>query len=135
MARRTAGIKNRTWVVTEATVVDLTSDPGDVETGMTCPGDNAKVVSVAYTMQAKGTGSAANHQLTLEHGLGAAGVALTLVVDVDADAANGTIVTADGLDRSGQGVTTLGTMIQLLNAESASITTGAKLDIQVLWEL
>lgn len=135
MARWISGIGNRAFVLTEATAIDLTATAGDVETGMICPQDGAHVAHVTYTIMTAGTGSGANHELILEHGLGAAGAALTGQVDVDADAVAGVITEGDGLAYASQPTTVRGTMIQILNAESASITTGAILDIVVLWEL
>ena len=124
----------RSFVITSAAAIDVGNAAGDVATGMLCPGDNAKVVRVSYTMQTAGTGSE-NHNLTLEHGLAAAGVALTPIIDVLADAAAGVIVTGDGLEFDDQPNTIEGTMIQILNAEEGAISDGAILDISVLWQL
>lgn len=125
----------RSFVITSATGVDLVNADGDVATGMLCPNDGAKVVRVSYTMKTAGTGAAANHNLTLEHGLGAAGVALTPVIAVDADAVDGVIVTGDGLDSASAPDTVEGTQIQVKNVESAAISDGAILVISVLWQL
>ena len=136
MARFIPGTGNRTFVLSEATTIDLTATAGDVATGMLCPQDDAHVVHVNYTIRTAGAGSGTVHQLVLEHGLGAAGVALTGTINVDADAAAaGTIVTGDGLAYASQPATVRGTQIQILNTESGNVTTGVILDIQVLWEL
>ncbi len=87
MARRVGAA--RSFVITDATGIDLVNADGDVPTGMLCPGDGATVVSVSYTMLTAGTGTQ-NHNLDLEHGLGSAGAALTPTIDVLADAAAGT---------------------------------------------
>ena len=113
----------------------MTNTAGDVATGMLCPGDSAKVIRVSYTIVTAGSNGAAAHQLLLEHGLGAAGVALTAQINVVASAVAGTIVTGDGLPVNEQVDTTEGTVIQLNNTESAGISLGAILDISVLWEL
>ena len=135
MPRRTGGSGiNATFVVTEAHALDLTATPGDKITGMLCPGDGATVIDMAITIRTAGTGSF-NHELILEHGLAGAGTAVSPQIDVLADAADGTIVTGNGLDRAGQGVTTKGTIMQFLNAESGSITVGAIVDVSVLWRL
>ena len=124
----------RSFVITNASAVDLTDAAGDVTTGMLCPGDAAKVVRVSYTMRTAGTGTQ-NHNLILEHGLAGAGAALTGTIDVLADAAAGTIVTGDGLEFGAQPATLEGTVIQILNAEEGAISDGAILDILILWQL
>ncbi len=132
MARRTK--RDRTFVITGATGINLLDTPGDVATGMLCPGEGAMVVRVSYTMKTPGTGTQ-NHNLTLEHGLGAAGVALTGIIDVLADAVAGIIVTGDGLPYQSHPLTVEGTQIQILNAEEGAISDGAILDISILWQL
>jgi len=135
MARRLAGIGNRSFVITNA-LVDLTATAGDIPALMVCPGDGAKLLSGSYTIHTAGVGSGAVHQLTVEHGEAGAGVALTGIVNVDADAAAaGTIVTFTALDPAGQPNTVEGTNIQLLNAESAAISTGVIVNVQLRWEL
>ena len=124
----------RSFVITGAIGVDLGNADGDVATGMLCPGDGAKVVRVSYTMKTAGTGSE-NHDIDLEHGLAAAGVALTGTISVLADAAAGVIVTGDGLDFAAQPATVEGTVIQVKNVEAGAISDGAILDISVLWQL
>ena len=126
---------SRSFVTTRAAAVSLGNAAGDVATGMLCPTDGAKVVSVSYTIQTAGVGAAANHNLDLEQGLAGAGEALTGTIAVDADAAAGTIVTGNGLEFSQQPITQEGRVIQVKNAESAAISTGAILDISVLWQL
>jgi len=134
MSRKSTHPGARDFVITEAHALDIDDTPGDVTTGMLCPGDGAKVVRVSITIRTAGTGSF-NHELILEHGLAAAGVALTPQIDVLADAAAGVIVTGSGLQPADQAATIEGTTIQFLNAESGSITDGAIVDVSVLWEL
>lgn len=133
MARKVGA--TRSYVITEAHNIDLGDAAGDVTLGILCPGDGAKVVSCAINIRTAGTGAAANHQLVLEHGLGAAGVALTGQIDLDADGAAGTIVSGGGLPFPSQPATVLGTVCQFNNTESASITDGAFVDVSVLWQL
>ncbi len=133
MSRRVGAA--RSFVITGAKAINLLEADGDVATGMLCPGDGAKVVRVSYTMETAGTGAAANHNLTLEHGLAAAGVAMTPIIAVDADAVDGVIVTGNGLDSAVHPDTVEGTQIQIKNVESAAISDGAILDVSVLWQL
>ena len=136
MARRTAGMGNRTFVTTTAGAIDLgnTGAPDDIATGMLCPGDGAKVVTVTFTTQTAGD-NAQNHGLVLEHGLTTDGVALTPSIKVLANAVAGTIVTGGGLSPQGQPNTVYGTQIQIQSTEDGAIGNGAILDISVLWEL
>lgn len=122
-------------VVTQSGAIDLGDAAGDVNTEMLCPNDGAKVINVQFTMHTAGTGSAANHDLILEHGAGAAGVALTTTVALDADGAAGLIVEGVGLSPESQPDTVKGTTIQILNAESAAISDGAIINVSILWQL
>lgn len=128
-------VRDQGIVVLQVYNIDLTSDPVDVALDMMCPGDGAFVLDWSVQVSTAGVGAAANHEMVLEHGTGAAGVALTAQLDLDADAVAGTIVTGDGLGRPATGGTTQGTKIQIQNAESASITTGAIVDVMVRWQL
>lgn len=134
MARRTAGMGNRTFVTTTAAAVDLVNADGDVATGMLCPGDGAKVVTLVYTVQTTG-GDAQNHALTLEHGLTTDGVALSEGTLVANDDAAGVITTGIALAPTAQPNTVYGTMIQIRNVEGGAISNGLILDVSVLWEL
>lgn len=134
MAKFIPGTGNRTFVLSEAAAVDLVNADGDVPTGMLCPEDDAHVVHITYTVQTTG-GDSENHQLVLEHGLGAAGVALTASINVANDAAAGAIVTGDGLAYASQPATVRGTQIQILNTEGGAISNGLILDVSILWEL
>jgi hypothetical protein len=121
-------------VVTQEYTVDLTATAGDKALTMICPADGATVREWYVKVDTAGVGAAANHELVLEHGLAGAGVALTPVLELDADAAAETIVSGTGLQPPS--ITTVGgTTLQILNAESASITTGAIVDITVTWLL
>jgi len=137
MARRVGSIQagHRSFVTTSAQV-DLgnTGAPTDIPTTMVCPGDGAKVVEVAYTVSTTG-GDAENHSLVLEHGLGAAGAALTPTSVHANDDADGVIVTAKGLQPQDQPDTVFGTKIQIRNTEDGAIANGLILDVLVIWEL
>ncbi len=134
MARFVPGIGNRIFVCTQAGAIDLTDGPGDVNTEMVCPADDAHLWKIVFTMHTAGTGTQ-NHNLIVEHGEGAAGVAISGTIDVLADAADGTIVTADALEYSAQPATVEGTTMQILNAEEGAISDGAILNISFIWEL
>ena len=133
MARRVGA--PRSFVVLQQATVDLTATAGDIPLTMNCPADGARVVSWSIKVSTAGVGAAANHELILEHGLGAAGVALTPQLDLDADGAAELIVQGEGLALDAQPVTVESTTLQILNAESAAISTGAIVDINVLWQL
>ena len=122
-------------VVLTAYNVDLLNADADIATDMMCPGDGAFVLDWTVQISSAGTGSAANHELVLEHGTGAAGVALTAQLDIDADGTAGLIVTGDGIGRPATGGTVQGTKIQVKNVESAAISNGATVDILVRWQL
>lgn len=134
MARKLNAGYHGHLVVTNVVGLDLLNAPADISTGMLCPGDGASVVQWAATLHTAGTGSF-NHEIILEHGTGAAGVALTGQLDILADGTPGT--EAD----NGAGLqprpikTVFGTDMQVLNAESGSITDGALVNITVLWRL
>ena len=140
MGRRVGSITagDRSFVTTMASVdIGATGAPTDIPTTMVCPGDGAKVVSVSATIKTVGVGDE-NHNLILEHGFAAAGVALTPQFDVHAGvtlAPVGTIVTSDGLPASAQPDTVQGTAIQLQNTEEGAISTGAIVDMIVIWQL
>ena len=135
MPRRVSGSGvDSTYVITEAHALDLGDAPGDVITGIICPGDGAKVVEYTMTIRTAGTG-ANNHELVLEHGLTTAGVAMAPQLDVLATSAAGTIFTQEALDPNGQPVTVKGTVIQFANAESGAISNGAIVDVSILWRL
>jgi len=121
-------------VATTQAVVDLTDTAGDVALAMAVPGDGARLIDVSFTIQVTGVGSAANHNLTLEAGTGAAGVAISTLAALDADGAVGLTVTGTP---AGTGLTglTRGVELQILNAESASITTGAIINVVILWQM
>ncbi len=136
MARRTAGIGNRTFVYTQQ-LISLGDAAGDVALDMVCPGDEAKLLGGSATIVTVGIGDE-NHNLVIEHGSVGAGVALTPVFDVHAGvtlAAVGTIVVFAALDPAGQPVTVEGTNLQILNAEEGAISTGAIINLQLKWEL
>lgn len=127
-------------VVLQVYNIDLTATAGDVAIDMMCPGDGARVID--WTVQTSTVGVGAfTHNLTLEHGTGAAGVALTPILPVLAEDAAGVIHTGPGLQFSSQigalGLKTAqGTKIQILNAElGGDITTGAIVDVMVRWQL
>ena len=124
----------RSFVITGATGVDLVNASGDVATGMLCPADGAKVVRVSYTVLTTG-GEDIAHQLELEHGLAAAGVALTPVIDVANDDAAGVVTSGDGLQPGDQPDTVEGTQIQVKTVEASDIANGLILDVSVLWQL
>ena len=133
MARRVGA--PRSLVVLQQDTLDLTASAGDIAMTMTCPADGARVVSWSVKISTAGTGASANHELILEHGLTSAGVALTPQLDLDADGAAELTVQGEGLALDAQPVTVEGTALQILNAESAAISTGAIVDINVLWQL
>ena len=133
MARRVGA--PRSFVVLQEVTVDLGNAAGDVALTMNCPADGARVVSWSVKVDTAGTGAAANHELVLEHGLTSAGVALTPILELDADGAAELIVQGEGLALDAQPVTVEGTALQILNAESAAISDGAIIDVSVLWQL
>lgn len=128
-------VRDQGIVVLQVYNIDLGDADGDVALDMMCPGDGAVVLDWTVQISTAGTGSGANHNLTLEHGTGAAGVALAPVLAVDADAVAGTITTGDGNGTQPTGGSVIGTKIQIANAESAAISDGAIVDVQVRWQL
>ena len=124
-------IQRDPMVVTQQFSLDLTNSPGDKATTMVVPGDGCRLIDVSYTIQVDGTGSGANHELILEAGTGGAGVAISGQADLDADGGAGLTATAKGLAAP----LTRGVAIQVLNAESASITVGAIVNVVCLWQM
>ncbi len=127
-------VRDKGIVCLQVNNIDLVNADGDVAMDMMCPGDDAFVLDWTCQISTAGTGSE-NHNLTLEHGTGAAGVALTAVLDVLADATAGTISTGDGLGRPSTGGTVMGTKIQIKNVEEGAISNGAIIDVLVRWQL
>ena len=130
-------IRDKGIVVQQVYNIDLTAASVDVALDMMCPGDNAFVLD--WTTQGSTVGvGAGTHTLTLEHGTGAAGVALAddIAFIATTGAAAGDLNTADGLGRPSTGGTVQGTKIQIRNVESGTnITTGAIIDVMVRWQL
>jgi len=120
-------------VATTQALVDLTATPGDVVLTMVVPGDKARLIDVSYTIQTAGVGSF-NHELTLEAGTGAAGVAIAKETDLLADGAVGLTVKGEP-DLTGETGLTRGTELQIKNTESGSITTGAIINVVCLWQM
>lgn len=124
-------------VVLQVYNIDLGDANGDVALDMMCPGDGAIVLDWSIQISTAGTGAAANHNCVLEHGTTSAGVALTPLLAVDADAVAGVVVTGEALDSATQRAvaTVQGTKIQIQNTESAAISNGAIVDVLVRWRL
>ena len=122
-------------VVTQAFAVDLTAASADASMNMTCPGDGAQVLDWTLTSNVVGVGDG-THTVTLEHGRGAAGVAIGASIAflaVTGATAGVVIGTADGVYLA---TTLQGTQLQLKNVESGTnITTGALVDVTVRWQL
>lgn len=130
-------IRDKGIVVMQVYNIDLTAASVDAALDMMCPGDDAFVLDWTIQSSVVGIGDG-THTLTLEHGTGAAGVALTAEIAVLAvtDMTAGAIHSADGLGGPISGGTTQGTKIQIKNVESGTdITTGALVDVMVRWQL
>jgi len=112
--------------------VDLTASPGDVILDMVVPGDDARLVDVSFSIEVAGVGAAANHELILEAGTAGAGVAISTQADLDADGAVGLTVFGQPTLTGLTGLTR-GTSLQILNAESAAISTGAIVNVVCIW--
>lgn len=121
-------------VVQQQDSVDLADAAGDVALTLRCPGDGAKVLDWKVISTTAGTGAGANHNIILEHGSGAAGVALTGTIALDADGTAET-TTASGNGLLVQPATTMGTLLQINNTESAAISNGAIVTVIVRWIL
>ncbi len=119
--------------------VALGGAPTDLGLKLLVPGDGARVVRWGVISQTVGVGaSSAAHQLTLEAGRSAAGVSIAEQITLIAEDAVGTTAIGDGLSTpTAAAVTQLaeGTRLQILTAESAAITTGAIVDVWVIWSL
>ena len=119
-------------VVLEAINVDLTAASADCPVEMFCPGDGAQLLDWTLVVSVAGVG-AGTHTCTLEHGVGAAGVAVSAEIAFIATNAADTQVTADGVYLA---TTTQGTRMQIKNVESGTnITTGAIVDVIARWQL
>ena len=128
-------IRDQGIVITQAFSADLTAASADVSLNMLCPGDGAQVIDWSLTANVVGVGDG-THTVTLEHGRGAAGVAVSAPIAFLAvtDATAGEVIgTADGVYLA---TTLAGTQMQLKNVESGTnITTGAIVDVLVRWQL
>lgn len=129
-----ARIQRPNIVQVQHSALDLTGTAGDIVTTMVVPGDGARLVEVSYTIKTTGVGASANHNLTLEAGVGGAGVAISPVTALDADGAVGLTARAGPLLTGLTGLTK-GVNLQVLNAESAAITTGAIVNVIALFAL
>ena len=120
-------------IVQQQDSVDLADADGDVTLTLRCPGDGASVIDFMLISTTAGTGASADHNVTLEHDISTAGVALTGVAALDADGtAQTTTATAKG---NGFHNTVMGTRLQLQNVESAAISNGAIVTVIVRWQL
>lgn len=131
---RTAGrrIPQQPVVVQQQDSVDLGDANGVVALTLRCPGDNANVLDMTLISTTAGTGTSANHLVTLQD------------VDTDTDLTGVATLDADGTaqvtEGSANGVLgharlALGARLQLNNTESAAISNGAIVTVIIRWIL
>ncbi len=116
--------------------VSLGDAAGDVVVDSCVPADSVTVVDVSYTIETAGIGAAANHLLNLQAGTAGAGFDIAAQAVLDADGAVGLTVVAVGLPNTETSFPLSGGVaLQIANAESAAISTGAIINLVIFWNL
>ncbi len=110
--------------------VALGTASADVIVPILSPSDGAKIDRIAITQQIVGTVTGAGSHTLIVEEAGTA-IALTGVITIgEADAAVGTIVTADGNDAQ---VTAEGTLLQFQVTEVGTVATTPTVTVSIWW--